>query len=119
VAGNLFDDEEDFESTISADHSYEGDELGLHGGSHAGGHSQHGRSGGNLRQQLATVVVAAAPDLPDETPSETTAVPPQQKFKKNQKIRVRSLPAEWRKRWPQSQSMLVTNKDGTQILFVA
>lgn len=124
----LFGDggEEDFESSISADESFHGDEISLHGGDAHGGGSHHGAphhvrvpsSSGALRQALSAVVTVPAVDaVTDPDPVSTPGNAPRTSQSRG-KVRTRRLPDYWRTKWPDAQSVLITNKDGTQVLFV-
>lgn len=112
MPGDVFDDEA-FESHVGAEESFDGSELGLHGPRGGSSHGSHAQRFGGAAPRT-TVITMAEPEPSDSAATTTTA-----KSASGAKIRTRPLPAHWRTKWPDAQSVLITNRDGRQVLFVA
>jgi hypothetical protein len=117
----LFDTEE-FESELSADESFSVGEPANqasfelaaphvgHGGHHGHGHAQHFRrpmSGRAGYRGPSVTVLEQTEEIQEIAPGGPKS-----------RVRVRALPGTLRAKWPDVYTMLITNFDGSQILFV-
>lgn len=94
-------------------------------GGFRGGMAKHGGGGGGHRPRRPIVQTVGVPYYPGG--DGTTVVVNQgdeipdisERNGKKPKVRTRPMPPRLRQKWPDVVTMLITNRDGSQVLFIA